>query len=473
MSRLLAGLLCVASLAHADTNGRWVATTKSHGLVRFAIAGPIDDVVGQTRVLAGVLNFDPDHWAQGTGVVVVPLSSLSTGIDERDGDMRVEFFETKRFPNAVLTIDHISGKGDAALQLGAITEGEMTGTFEVHGVRRAISLRIKLKLLDDGKKVEAVGTFPVTLPDYNIARPHRLFFKLGETAQVTFAVVFSRSEPVAESAVAVAAPRPTEVEPQLPLAPTVTEVKPAAPKPKPPPVRKPKPQLLVSYLFRGDDERAQGERFFHSPDVGGPGNKLTCFHCHAKSDERSGLMLKDGFVRPANTLFNAGQRPSFWNGFASTLGEASAICQKQYMRGAGLADEQAKALTAFIEAISPDPVPALDYAITYRSMDSALRDPTGGDIAKGKKLADQFCMICHLDGRVAPVWAPGLYEPEWVVKRVRRLDGHQNHSMPNFTIVRLPDSDLRDIVTYLTSPKNEPPIFNRQKRASAGQGAMP
>ena len=65
----------------------------------------------------------------------------------------------------------------------------------------------------------------------------------------------------------------------------------------------------------------------------------------------------------------------------------------------------------------------LDYTTTYRSMETLLRDPTGGDAAKGKKLADKFCMTCHLDGRVGPVWAPGLYEPDWVVRRVRLAQG--------------------------------------------------
>jgi hypothetical protein len=64
--------------------------------------------------------------------------------------------------------------------------------------------------------------------------------------------------------------------------------------------------------------------------------------------------------------------------------------------------------------------------------------------------------------------APGLYEPDWVVRRVRRLEGHQNKQMPPWTITRLPDSDLRDIVTYLTSNPKEPAVFNRKKGGGAG-----
>jgi polyisoprenoid-binding protein YceI len=460
---IILALVATSTLAHAG-NGRWVANAKSRGVVRFDVTGPIDDVTGETRTLAGVLDFEPERWPAGSGVVVVPLNTITTGIDERDGDMRAEFLETRRFPNAVLTIDSITAPA-AALLAGGHAEGEVKGSFELHGIRRIIGFKMKAKLDDSGTRLEVSGGFPITLADYNIARPQRLFFKLGETAQVTFMVAFKKSE--GEPAAQASAAKPTE--PELRLAPTVTEVKPAAAKPKAPPVRKPPRKLLVTFQFTGNDAKAKGERLFHAPELGGPDNKLTCFHCHAKTDERSGFVQKDGFVRPADSLYNAGQRASFWNGFAANLGAASAICQKQYMKGEGLTPEQAEQLTAFIDAISPDPAPALDYAITYRSMDSALRDPIGGDVARGKKLADTLCMICHLDGRVAPVWAPGLYEPEWVVRRVRRLDGHQNLQMPNFTITRLPDSDLRDIVTYLTSPKSEAPIFNRQKRVAAGK----
>ena len=98
-------------------------------------------------------------------------------------------------------------------------------------------------------------------------------------------------------------------------------------------------------------------------------------------------------------------------------------------------------------------------------METLLTDPTGGDAAKGKKLADKYCMTCHLDGRVGPVWAPGLYEPDWVVRRVRRLEGHANQQMPAFTHGAAARRDLRDIVTYLTSPQSAPPMFNRKHSA--------
>jgi thiosulfate dehydrogenase len=323
---------------------------------------------------------------------------------------------------------------------------------------------VKVKMEAD-RKVWVTGTLEVPFADYNITRPQRLFIKLGDVAEVSFEVLFAPEEaakPTAPVAVATEGPKP-------PSAPTVATVLPAGPKPKPRPPRKPKPVLAVTFLFSGDEAKAKGERMFHSAELGGAGNKLSCGHCHAKTDERLGLLQKDGHARVGSTMFDAAQRPKFWGGFAPNVGKAANICQKMYMKGTGLSEQQQSELAAFVTAISPDPAPELDFRTVYRSYESNLRDPIGGDPVHGKAVADQFCMICHLDGRVGPVFQPGLYEPEWVVSRVRHLEGHDSDQMPAFNIARLPDSDLRDVVTFLTSPKVAPPIFDRKKSKPAAK----
>lgn len=457
MRALMLSSVLFASAALAG-DAQWV---KTRGLVRFVVEGPLDDVIGETRQSSGVLTFDPATWSKGTGAIAVDLNTLRTGIDQRDRDMRIEFLETSRFPRAILSIEGIEKPSAPALASGAAVTGTVSGSFELHGVRRAVKVPVSLKMDGEGK-VKVSGKFEVPFADYGVQRPQRLFLKLGDTAVVSFDMGFEKREE--KPATAAATPEAKKEEPPVIIAPTVTLVQPPTKPAKPKPPRKPKPALVYSFQFKGTEPRALGEKLFHDPTVGGPGNKMTCFHCHAKTDEREGgVVLKDDHIRAAHTLYNSGQRPKFWGGFATTVGKAAAICQKQYMLGDGLTEEQDKQLTAFIDAISPDSAPELDYRTTYRSMESLLRDPQSGDAAKGKKLADKYCMTCHLDGRVGPVWAPGLYEPDWVVRRVRRLEGHSNKQMPNWTIERLPDSDLRDIVTYLTSPQSSAPIFNRKK----------
>lgn len=446
----------VALAANADD---FVVSSGPHGKVKFKVEGPIDDVHGETRAVSGKLEVDPQKWTQTKGWVAVELAALRTGIEQRDRDMREEFLETGKHPFALLSVEKIERPSVPVLNSGSSVDGEAVATFELHGVRRPVRFPCKLKL--DDNELTVSGAFEVAFSDYSIARPQRLIFKLGDVAEVSFFVVFNRQPKDAPVVVA-----KTESGQVVPEKPTVVQLAPMALKPKPRPPRKPKPELQIVWQFKGDDVKAKGERLFHSTDLGGAGNKLTCYHCHAKADERAGLLQKDGFVRSGSTMVNAAQRGKFWGGFAGDIGKGANICQKMFMKGEGLSAQQQKELAAFLAAMSPDPQPPLDVTVAYATYEAKLPNPTGGDPARGKSLADQYCMTCHLDGRVGPVWAFGLYEPEWIVQRVRHLEGHTNKQMPAFAITRLPDTDLRDIVTYLANPKTEP-IFDRKKKSAA------
>ncbi len=436
-------LVALTAVAAQAKSSQW---TKSKGTVLLIIEGPFDDVHGETHAVSGALELDPEAWAEGKGSFAVELDTLRTGIDQRDEDMRVEFLQTTRFPKAILTIEKINRPTEGPLSPGAQVKAEVQGTFEVHGVRRKISFPINMHR-EDGGDLRALGQFDVPFADYNIQRPSRLFLKLGDTVKVLFDVTFRK---VPEAAAPVVVEQPT-----------VATVLPEAPKPKVKIKKKKQAALVFTYAFTSGDAKSRGEKLFHSELVGGDGNKMTCFHCHSQvvSDKE-----KDYHVRAARTLADSSQREKFWNGFASDPAQAGAICQKAFMFGDGFSADQQSDLTAYLDAISPNKTAPLDYSVNYASMETSLQDPTGGNAAKGKKLADKYCMTCHLDGRVGPVWAPGLYEPDWVVRRVRRLEGHQNHQMPAFSQARLPDADRRDIVTYLTSP-------SRLRRSSSGSTA--
>ena len=231
MNRFVLSMLVVSGAAFA-ADPQWV---KTRGVVRFMVEGPLDDVVGETRQSSGVLTFSPESWSKGTGVIAVELGSLRTGIDQRDKDMRVEFLEVSRFPRAVLTIDSIVAPSAVALTAGGSVTGEVVGSFELHGVRRAVKVPLTVKMENDGH-VRVSGKFEVPFSDYNVQRPQRLFLKLGDVAQVTFDMGFEKREEKPNAPVAVVV-----------VAPTVAQVQPAAAKPtKPKPPRKPKPALIFT-----------------------------------------------------------------------------------------------------------------------------------------------------------------------------------------------------------------------------------
>jgi mono/diheme cytochrome c family protein len=218
-------------------------------------------------------------------------------------------------------------------------------------------------------------------------------------------------------------------------------------------------------LFAAGDLKAKGEQLFHSTEIGGVGNKVTCYHCHAKIDERAGFTYAgDKYARQASSVWNSAQRGVFWGGLAKDVGVASSICQQKFMGGSGpLSKQQQGELKAFLEAISPDPAPPMQYAAFYQTLESPISNPIGGSAVKGKEVSDRYCQNCHENARAAPALQPGLYEPEWLVRRVRWLEGHQSKGCPPTSMLRLPDTDLRNIVTYLAGPSAGEPIFKRKK----------
>ncbi len=452
-------LLCIASLAAPlSTAAPWVVGPRPHGEVRFTVQGPLDDVSGVTRDVSGSFQLDPANLAAVSGAVAVALDTLKTGIDQRDDDMRVQFLETSRFPHALLTIERIERTSRNALAPGQEADGEAIGTFELHGRRRAMRVPVRFTL-DDAQRLWVAGTLEVPFSDYGIVRPRRLFLKLGETAEVRFKVLFV---PAAPTPGGPASAQQVEPPPEVP-APTVSAVLPASAKVKRP--ARPTPRTAVSPrpLARHPDPLVRaGETLFFS-ELPGRERRLACTHCHANTDERAGLKQADGYVRPASTVWNSAQRPHFWGGLARTVGAASDICVRKFVDEAGLRPDERAALEAYLKVLSPDPAPDYYYSTLYRTMESPVSELLRGDAKAGAKKQSLHCGVCHDRARAAPALQQGLYEPEWVVRRVRWIDGHQSVGCPPTRMTRLNDTDLRDIVTWLTGPTAGAPIFARPR----------
>ncbi len=249
-------------------------------------------------------------------------------------------------------------------------------------------------------------------------------------------------------------------------APAADDVIPAGPPPPPlvahAVVDKPKPR----WQFAANTPEGRGERAFASPKIGGEHNAMPCRACHAVSDERKGI-FEHGHVKPSSTMFGAAARATLWQGIATSPGEAADICARMYMlRPAGLAPAVRKDVEAYLNKLAPDPQPPLDWDTVFLTFHSPVPDAGKGDARRGKKLVGVYCKSCHRKGGVRAELTPGLYEADMLVARVRHQPGSDNRQMPFFTVTRLPDSELRDIVTYLVGTPRER-IFTRHRGAEA------
>ncbi len=425
--------------------------------IRFAVDSPLDEIAGVSDRVSAKLSFDPAT-GSGSGTVDVDLASFRTGISLRDEDLRDQFFQVDRFPTATLVLQKLDPAVAGLLLPGRKVQADGVGTLSLHGVSRPVRVPLELQAGSEGGRLLllASGELDVRFADYGIPRPKALFLKLGDHARVQIALSFvgPPAEAGQPSPPSTAVPAPALFRPGVFV--------PVAHVPR---GRRARPRWE---LAEGTPE-GQGERLFHDPSLGGPGNALTCASCHSVGEETaSGDAGKDGTVRPSHSLFDVARRPQLWQGLTRDSIEASLFCVKGFMLNPdGLTREHAAQLRAYLEKISPDDVaPATDFGAILLTRATRLTNPLQGDRKRGAKLVDRYCASCHAAGSVRPPLTPGLYEPDYLVRRVRWLEGRDDHQMPLFGLDRLPDTELRDIVSYLAGDESKR-IFQRKQRTAS------
>jgi len=103
-----------------------------------------------------------------TVTVTVPLANLQTGIALRDRHMRDKYLEVGRFPKAELVVPR------AALNInpGVDPQGDVQGTFSLHGVSKPVTFNFKATRKGEGFGV--VAKFKVNVLDFGIQKPSYL-----------------------------------------------------------------------------------------------------------------------------------------------------------------------------------------------------------------------------------------------------------------------------------------------------------
>jgi polyisoprenoid-binding protein YceI len=457
ISRTLLLLSLLPLLAQAESR-TWTMKAGT-GRARFRVEGPLDAITGSSPGLSGALAFDEGSWGGGTGQIRIDLSSFTTGLSLRDEDLRDQFFQVDRYPEAILTLVRLERTSGGALVPGREAEADAVGTLSLHGREQPVRIPIAVQLTEGsgGRDLLVRGRFDVALADYAIVRPSRLFLKLGPVAQVNFESVFHAVAPARPPPALPPQPSPTTASvrsfPKVELSFAVAH-RPAKPK-----ATRPSP----SWEFAFTSPEGRGERLFRDPGVGGEANGLSCASCHGWIDERWGWLDPSGHVSSNSTLWNSARRPSFWRGFADSPEKGANLCARRFMLKPGGADPaQLADLGAYLKAISPDAAPALDFGPMILGRKTAIDRPTGGDPKRGATLTERFCGRCHTEGGMRPPLEVGLYEPDYLVARIRWISPHDAKQMPPMPMDRLRDSELRDIVTYLVGTDRDR-IFHRKR----------
>jgi polyisoprenoid-binding protein YceI len=190
---LLAALLLAPGAQAADASWRVV-----QGSVRvvcpLTIGGSFE---ARTEALTGTVTLAPAARVFD-GELAVDLTTLETGISLRNEHLRQKYLEVghgPEFARAVLSEIRV-GDGDPRAVQG---HTRFSGTFLLHGTRRPIAGEATVRR--EGHTVRVEAGFPVTLPDFGIAKPRYLGVGVKDRVQVTASLVAEASaaeEPAAE-----------------------------------------------------------------------------------------------------------------------------------------------------------------------------------------------------------------------------------------------------------------------------------
>lgn len=134
----------------------------------------------KTSSIEGQLMASVSSPASLAGELAVDLSSLDTGIDLRNRHLREKYLEVAKGPGFEKAVLKAVTLEQPPVNFSGTTR--FTAELTVHGVTKAVAGEARLQPTGAGTRVEA--TFPLHLPDYEIAKPRYLGVGVKDDVQV-------------------------------------------------------------------------------------------------------------------------------------------------------------------------------------------------------------------------------------------------------------------------------------------------
>ena len=141
----------------------------------FSSSTPLEDFTGASKDVKGRVTFDIADIKTLKGSVSIPTSSLKTGIDLRDKDMRSDrWLDASSYPEISFVIKKVS---DVKVIQDNRLDAKVTGDFSVHGVTKEVVADVTMTYLDENEETEkrtpgdllgVQAKFSIVLSDYDV-----------------------------------------------------------------------------------------------------------------------------------------------------------------------------------------------------------------------------------------------------------------------------------------------------------------
>jgi polyisoprenoid-binding protein YceI len=175
-------------------------------IVEFRTSAPLEEIVGTTNRVTGVLKADPRRLQGGAASarIEVSLDSIKTGIEMRDGHV-ANALGAKEHPKAVFVLEGLRSASKDALEPNAAVELAGTGALELNGAKHSIPFTASVTYVPaggpfsqvrPGNFVKLVAKFDVSLDEYGVERKGPILaLQVGPTAHVTVTALASDAAP--------------------------------------------------------------------------------------------------------------------------------------------------------------------------------------------------------------------------------------------------------------------------------------
>jgi polyisoprenoid-binding protein YceI len=174
--------------------------------VTFLTTAPVEDIVGTTNQVTGVLRADPRNLkGSATSVrIEVAVASIKTGIEMRDTAV-AKALGADKSSRSIFTLDQVESVSTNSLEPSVPVNIKAKGTLELNGLKRNIDVTAQITFIPKGGPfnqmrpgnfVKLIARFDITLADFGVERGGPVLpLQVGETAHVTVTALASDASP--------------------------------------------------------------------------------------------------------------------------------------------------------------------------------------------------------------------------------------------------------------------------------------
>ena len=105
--------------------------------IAFHVNSTLHTVHGTFKLKRGSIRIDSET-GKASGEIVIDVASGDSGGGSRDKRMHKEILESKKYPEAVFTVDRVQG------HVGEHSEVDLHGMLKIHGGEHELTLHVKI-----------------------------------------------------------------------------------------------------------------------------------------------------------------------------------------------------------------------------------------------------------------------------------------------------------------------------------------